>query len=578
MSEVVLYARVSSERQAQQATVESQVEALKRRATADGHLVLPQDIYVDDGFSGATLVRPALERLRDRAAEGGVRMVYVHSADRLARKYAYQVLLMEELRHHGVTTVFLNGPARQSAEDELLVQVQGMIAEYERAKILERSRRGKIHRARQGSINVMGGAPYGYLYVKKSSETPASWQIRLDEARTVRRIFQALVHEQKSLGQITQELNSDRVPTRGGRGFWYASTVRNILKNPAYMGKAAFGKKEAIERRPMLRPLRGKSSSPRKAKSSWRRRPPQDWISIDVPAIVGRDVFDAAAEQLARNRQLAARNARGERYLLQGLTVCARCGCAYCARVSHKGDGRAYVYYGCPGTEPRRFPDRIAICSNRPIRGDLLEGFVWQSVTEILLNPSRVLDEWSNRQTNDRHSAELLHRRDEARRQVSACERSLKRLVDAYEANAIDLPELKTRSDGVRARVEHARRNALEAERALEEGVHLRAVITRLEEFAARVHERLGSITWHERRQVVRALVARIEIDVDGANIVYRIPSANPVPPASSRPEPADGVVESASCRLHTSRHRRLHRGLLLRRAAARRRGGRSGA
>jgi site-specific DNA recombinase len=142
MKSVALYARVSSEHQAQQATVGSQLAALKERAEADGYLVLPQDTYVDEGFSGATLVRPALERLRDRAAEGAVEILYVHSPDRLARKYAYQVLLLDEFRKCGVTPVFLHGPVGQSAEDELLVQVQGMIAEYERAKILERRRRG----------------------------------------------------------------------------------------------------------------------------------------------------------------------------------------------------------------------------------------------------------------------------------------------------------------------------------------------------------------------------------------------------------------------------------------------------
>jgi site-specific DNA recombinase len=130
MKSIALYARVSSEQQAQQATVESQIDALKRRAEADGHLVLPNDVYVDDGFSGAALVRPALERLRDRAAEGALDVLYVHSPDRLARRYAYQVLLLEELSSRGVKVIFELGPSGQSAEDELLVQVQGMIAEY----------------------------------------------------------------------------------------------------------------------------------------------------------------------------------------------------------------------------------------------------------------------------------------------------------------------------------------------------------------------------------------------------------------------------------------------------------------
>jgi site-specific DNA recombinase len=126
MKAVALYARVSSDKQEKEATIDSQVAALIDRAKADGHTVIASDHYVDDGCSGSTLVRPALEKLRDRAAEGGLDLLYVHSPDRLARKYAYQVLLLEELTRSGISVVFLNGPTNRSAEDELLLQVQGM--------------------------------------------------------------------------------------------------------------------------------------------------------------------------------------------------------------------------------------------------------------------------------------------------------------------------------------------------------------------------------------------------------------------------------------------------------------------
>jgi len=162
--QAVLYARVSSEQQASAHTVASQVAALRERIAADG-LVLRNDLaFVDEGYSGATLIRPALERLRDAAAAGGVDRLYVHSPDRLARKYAYQALLIDELRCAGVAVVFLNRALGQSPEDDLLLQVQGMVAEYERAKILERSRRGKRHGAHDGVVNVLSGAPYGYQY------------------------------------------------------------------------------------------------------------------------------------------------------------------------------------------------------------------------------------------------------------------------------------------------------------------------------------------------------------------------------------------------------------------------------
>src|SRR5919201_995558 len=162
-----IYARVSSEQQAQQQTIASQVEALRQRVRQDG-LTLPEELcFLDEGASGGTLLRPALERLRDQAAAGALDRLYVHSPDRLARNYALQVLLLDEWQRAGVEVVFLNRPIGKSPEEDLLLQVQGMMAEYERAKILERSRRGKRHAARAGSVNVLCGAPYGYRYVGK---------------------------------------------------------------------------------------------------------------------------------------------------------------------------------------------------------------------------------------------------------------------------------------------------------------------------------------------------------------------------------------------------------------------------
>ncbi len=157
------YARVSSEQQATAHTIESQTAALSERARSDGTPVPPERQFVDDGYSGATLIRPALDRLRDLATVGAIDRIYVHSPDRLARNYAYQVLLLDEWRRHGIEVAFLNRPLGQSPEDDLLLQVQGIVAEYERAKIMERSRRGKKHTAQTGSLNVMSGAPFGIV-------------------------------------------------------------------------------------------------------------------------------------------------------------------------------------------------------------------------------------------------------------------------------------------------------------------------------------------------------------------------------------------------------------------------------
>ena len=190
-----LYARVSSDRQKENHTITSQVAALAQYAETNGYLVPPEWQFQDDGYSGATLVRPGLEALRDLAAEGQIQAVLIYSPDRLSRKYAYQVLLAEELARCGVELIFLRAPSGASAEDQLLVQFQGMIAEYERAQIAERSRRGKRHRAQQGSINVLSGAPYGYRYVKKTDTSAAYYEVMESEAEVVRLIFDAYTRQ-----------------------------------------------------------------------------------------------------------------------------------------------------------------------------------------------------------------------------------------------------------------------------------------------------------------------------------------------------------------------------------------------
>jgi len=165
MKTAAIYARVSSDQQKEANTIASQTAALKEFAAARGFAVPEDWVFEDAGYSGANLVRPGLERVRDLAAEGHIQSVLVHAPDRLSRKYAYQVLLTEEFSRHGVETLFIKAPQAATPEDQLLVQFQGMIAEYERAQILERSRRGKRHRAKAGEVAVLSTAPCGYRYV-----------------------------------------------------------------------------------------------------------------------------------------------------------------------------------------------------------------------------------------------------------------------------------------------------------------------------------------------------------------------------------------------------------------------------
>src|SRR5271155_4063292 len=245
MKTAAIYARVSSDKQREENTIASQTAALVAFARAQQFEVPKEWVFEDDGYSGANLIRPGLERVRDLAAEGLIQAVLIYAPDRLSRRYAHQILLVEELARAGVETLFVRTPRGSTPEDELLVQFQGMIAEYERAQILERSRRGKRHRARAGEVGVMSGAPYGYRFIRKSDDAPAAYAIIEAEAQVVQRVYEMYTVDGLSIGEITRRINAEGIPTRKRSARWERSTVWAVLRNSAYRGVACFGKTRA---------------------------------------------------------------------------------------------------------------------------------------------------------------------------------------------------------------------------------------------------------------------------------------------------------------------------------------------
>ena len=246
MTAAAIYARVSSARQAKDETIGSQLAALREHA-ATSRLEVPGEwVFADEGHSGATLARPALEALRDLAAQGCLDVVLVYSPDRLARKFAYQALLIEELARCGARVEFVKGPRGDSPEDQLLVQFQGMFAEYEKAQLMERYRRGKAWRAKAGSVNVLSGAPFGYRYVRKTPESGARYEVVPHEAVLVAEMFRRYADDGAAIADLGRWLTAQGVRTRTGKDRWDRSVIWGMLRNPAYAGTAVFGKTQAV--------------------------------------------------------------------------------------------------------------------------------------------------------------------------------------------------------------------------------------------------------------------------------------------------------------------------------------------
>ncbi|HEX8808422.1 MAG TPA: recombinase family protein, partial [Xanthobacteraceae bacterium] len=377
---IAFYARVSSDAQARAHTIDSQVSALKQRAAADGFQLEPDHGYTDDGWSGTNLQRPALEKLRDAVAGGQLDRIYVHAPDRLARSHAHQVLLIEEFRRAGAEVVFLNRMIGNTAEDNLLLQVQGIIAEYERSKILERVRRGRLHAARSGSVSALTGAPFGYRYIgRDQGGGVARFEVIADEAEIVQRVFAWVGLDRLSLREVGRRLQQMGYRSPRGLAHWGGTTIRDMLTNPAYIGRAVLGRSRVVPAEPRVRSLRRHS---RAVPSATRRvrGPREEWIEIAVPALVHSALFEAAQMQLVENRKRKRESQSGPRWLLQGLTVCRCCGYAYYVKTSalsptDRSKGRRH-YYRCIGADAHRFTG-AARCSNPTVRGDRLEQMVW---------------------------------------------------------------------------------------------------------------------------------------------------------------------------------------------------------
>jgi site-specific DNA recombinase len=518
-SQVALYARVSSEQQAEAKTIESQLAEIRAQIQADGFPLNESLEFVDNGYSGTTLIRPALERLRDLAAAGEIDRLYIHCPDRLARNYAYQVLLLEERGRAGVSVVFLNRPLGQTPEDQLLLQVQGVVAEYERAKLLERSRRGKRHAAQAGRVGVLCHAPYGYRYINQhEGGGEARYEVIPDEAQVVQQIFTWVGEERCTINAVCRRLHQAGILTQTGKTHWDHKTIWDMLKNPAYKGQAAFGKTRWLPVAPRLRAPKGRPEQSRRGYSG-KTAPKEEWISIPVPALVDPALYDAVQEQLEENRRRARIPEKGSRYLLQGLLVCAQCGYAYCGRTQNVRN----AYYRCAGAMniPRHGFERI--CWNKELRMDQTDTMVWQAVCQLPENPQRLEHEYRQRleEQPDPKAWEVLTR------QANRLQRGIERLIDSYAEGLIEKEEFEPRIKRMRERIQHLEDQIQEQKEAAKAEEEIQLILGCLENFAAKVKDGLQQADFATRRTIIRALVKRVEVDEQQLRIVFRV---GPIP------------------------------------------------
>ena len=513
----VIYARVSTERQAERGTIGSQVEALRAHVAAAGDELAGE--YCDDGHSGARLDRPGLDQMRDAAEAGLFEVAWCLSPDRLARSYAYQVLILDELARFGVSVRFTDAPGldQDDPQARLLTQVQGVIAEYERAKIGERYRRGKLFRARAGEV-ISWKAPYGYRRTPRGPGGPAHLEIFEPEAAVVRRIFTERAAG-TTIRQICRQLNADAVPTpTGSRTVWGTSTLDRLLRNEAYIGRTYFNRTEAV---PDRRPGHHSRQVP---------RPRADWIAISCPAIIADEAFEAAGKVSTDNTKWSPRRAEPGAWLLRGLVKCGPCGVGTSCHKMRGRNGTWHRYYYCHNHDPLRAGGQDRRCPERNIRADALDEFVFGQVRAAVLDPGLLLAGEQGIAVHapvpdDQLLAAELARLD---RKLEAARGEHRRLVDLYQAGLIDMPELQRRAAAITARqreLDH-KRASLAAERAdLARGNRLRHGV---QNFAVRVRTVIDQLDPAQRQQLLRLLIEDVQVTGWHVKIRLRIPLDDP--------------------------------------------------
>jgi DNA invertase Pin-like site-specific DNA recombinase len=522
---VALYARVSTERQAERGTIGSQLQVLREHVTAGGDELAGE--YVDDGQSGARLDRPGLDALRDAAEAGLFELVWCLSPDRLARAYAYQVLVLDELARFGVTVRFTDAPDLAAGDPQatLLTQVQGVIAEYEKAKIAERYRRGKLFRARAGEITTWKTA-YGYRRVARTGVVAAHLEIYEPEAAVVRRIF-----TDRAAGitvrEICRRLNTDRLPSPTGKATWGHSTLCRLLRNEAYIGRVYFNRTETIAD---PRPARRTRQVP---------RPREEWIPIDCPRIITDEQFEAATRVAYDNTKWSPRRAEPGAWLLKGLVKCGVCDVGTNCHKMRGRNGTWHRYYYCRNHDPLRAGGEERRCPERNIRADALDEYVFGQIRTALIQPKMLLAgeqaiAVSTPIPDDELLAAELARLD---RKIDATTAERRRLADLYQAGLIDLPELQRRSTEVTARQRdlQTKRDTLAAERtALTHGNLLRRRVT---DFARQIREVIDQLDRPQRQQLLRLLIEDVHVTGWQVKIRLRIP-LDPPDPGQTRPGP----------------------------------------
>jgi site-specific DNA recombinase len=543
------YSRVSTDEQAKGYSLATQVEACRDFAAQKGYAVIAD---FNDDYSGAALDRPGLNELRDLVANNGIDVIIVYDVDRLARKSIYQMLIEEEFRKEGVTIEFVIGQYEDTDEGRLQKQIRSAIAEFEKAKILERSKRGKRGKAKSGFVLVGARPPYGY---QVRSEPHKAWlEINEEEARIVRMVYQwylygdgrngslsmlSIASKLTEMGILTRGDKHNHVAKKRSHATWSGTMIRNILSNESYIGVWHYGKttmvsdgKEHTRKQKSKRGL-GKQVA----------RPREEWIEVPVPSLISNEDFNKVKEQMVKNKEQARRATR-RKYLMSCRLRCGKCGYTYVGRTRKEKN----KYYYCKGKEQKPH----SLCDMPNIRADVVDHAIWEWVKSLLLDPENITDGIRGLQEETRRQNKSLYDRlDMIQEQLDYNLSQQEKLVDLFLMGDFEKDMLVERKHRLETTIASLRKEQEQLSAHLSEDSYSDQDMIIIEDFCASIKDNLDQVTFEGQRHILDLLDVHGTLAIENDERILYITCAiypQPVSLVLTSPLSSFGAIAIRSC------------------------------
>ncbi len=513
MKIAAIYARVSTAHQEQEKTIESQIAEVKERLEKDNVILGEGMLFKDEGWSGENLERPALDSLRDAIRLRKIDLLYCYDLGRLSRNFLNQLILKEEFKAMGIKLISLHDIQARNPEEDLMQNVMGLFHSYDRIKIGEKFRRGKQFKVKSGKL-LGYTAPYGYRLIKKSSSNDSSFEILNEEAEVVKLMFTLISEKGYTIKKLAEYLHEKEIkPRKSLNGKWSRGRLSTLLSNSTYYGEARYFKTEAIEPKNPT----SKEKYRKIKKSSRRLRPEEDHVSVRVPAIISKEMFDKAQAVIKNNTVFSKRNKKNYDYILTKLIRCP-CGRAR----SGEGDvSRGHYYYRCTD---RLYDKSSRTCYEKAVRADILDKLVWEEVSTLLTSPlllKQQLDRWTNKQQT--YSPATQFNTEAIETKLIKLKEEEKRYLKAYGEGLIDETLFKEQMSAVRAEI-RSLESTIEETNKITHPKNTPIKLPDLEALCGKMKSWLTQVSPDDKKYILRQVIQNITATQQEATVIGKVP------------------------------------------------------